>query len=145
MRIVAQRVTRGSVRVDDRVVGEIDHGLVLLIGCGPEDDEDELNFWADKCVNLRVFRDAEGRMNRSVLDVGGAILAISQFTLYGNVRKGRRPSYIGAAPPEQAEPLYNRFVDRLRAHHLQVETGVFGAMMEVEIHNDGPVTLILER
>jgi D-tyrosyl-tRNA(Tyr) deacylase len=144
MRIVLQRVTYGSVRVEGQVVGEIQGpGLVLLIGIGPHDTEAELRFWAEKCVNLRVFPDAEGKMNRSLLDVGGAVLAVSQFTLYGETRKGRRPGFSGAAAPEQAARDYAQFVAYLRASGVMVATGIFQAHMEVTIHNDGPVTLLL--
>lgn len=145
MRIVVQRVSSSKVTVDGQITGQIGPGLMLLIGIAPEDDETTLAWMAEKCINLRIFEDDEGKMNRSLLEIGGAILAISQFTLYGNCQKGRRPSFIEAAPPEIAEPLYERFVELLRGHRVIVETGVFGAHMDVEIHNDGPVTLILER
>jgi D-tyrosyl-tRNA(Tyr) deacylase len=125
--------------------GAIGPGLVLLVGFGQDDTEDELAFWADKCIHLRVFPDSEGKLNRSLTDVNGEVLAISQFTLYGDVKKGRRPSFTGAARPDIAEALYDRFVSMLREHGVRVRTGRFGAMMEVEIHNSGPVTLILER
>jgi D-aminoacyl-tRNA deacylase len=144
MRILLQRVSRAQVEVEGRSVGTIGRGLVLLVGVHQEDGESEAVFCAEKCANLRVFEDDEGRMNRSVLEVGGQVLAVSQFTLYGDCRKGRRPSFIQAARPETAEPLYRCFVDRLRTLDLAVECGIFGADMQVEIHNDGPVTLVVE-
>jgi D-tyrosyl-tRNA(Tyr) deacylase len=145
MRIVVQRVSKGSVSVDGEVVGSIDQGLVLLVGVTHEDGEDEATFLANKVANLRIFPDGEGKFNLSALDVGAEALVVSQFTLYGDARKGRRPSFVKAARPEVAEPLIERFVSLLEEQGLQVETGVFGAMMLVEIHNDGPVTIILER
>jgi D-tyrosyl-tRNA(Tyr) deacylase len=145
MRVVLQRVSRARVRVEERVVGEIGTGLLLLAGFTATDDEQTLAWMADKVVGLRVFTDEEGKMNRSVEEVGGAILVVSQFTLYGDARKGRRPSFIEAAQPEIAIPLYERFVEMLRERGRPVRTGEFGAMMEVELVNDGPVTLILER
>lgn len=145
MKIVAQRVRNARVIVDERTVGEIGEGLVLLIGIRTGDTPEQAEYLANKCVHLRVFEDEAGVMNRSLLDVGGEVLAISQFTLYGNTEKGRRPSYIDAARPEEAEKLYDDFVEKLRAQDLKVETGIFGAMMMVEIHNWGPVTILLER
>jgi len=145
MRIVVQRVLEASVRIDGKTVGQIGPGLVLLIGIHASDTETDMEFWADKCIHLRIFNDEHEKMNRSLLEINGEILAISQFTLYGDARKGRRPSFIDAARPEVAEPLYNGFVGLLREKGIQVATGVFGAMMDVEIHNSGPVTLILER
>lgn len=144
MKVVVQRVGDASVTVDGEAVGAIDAGLVLLVGIGRDDGERELTWMADKIAGLRIFRDDADRMNRSVLEVGGAILAVSQFTLLGNCRKGRRPSFVAAAPPETAEPLFDRFVDLLRARVPRVETGRFGAMMRVALVNDGPVTLVLE-
>lgn len=144
MKIVLQRVSEAEVRVGDDVVGQIGRGLVLLLGVGRQDGEEQARYLAEKCLNLRIFEDSEGKMNRSLLDMGGEILAISQFTLYGDTRKGRRPGFTDAAPPEHAEPLYERFVELLRAAGVKVETGRFGARMSVRIHNDGPVTLILE-
>jgi D-tyrosyl-tRNA(Tyr) deacylase len=145
MRIVVQRVSKGSVSVDGEVVGSIDHGLVLLVGVTHDDGEEEARFLASKIANLRIFPDDEGKFNRSALDVGAEALVISQFTLYGDARKGRRPSFVKAAQPEIAEPLIERLVSFLRDEGLRVETGVFGAMMMVEIHNDGPVTIILDK
>jgi len=145
LRIVLQRVSGSSVTVDGEIVGKIDLGLTLLIGIAPDDTEEKLEWMAKKCVNLRVFADEDGKMNRSLLEIKGEILAISQFTLYGDCRKGRRPSYTHAAAPKIAEPMYQRFVELLKKHCVVVESGVFGAMMDVEIHNDGPVTLVLEQ
>jgi D-tyrosyl-tRNA(Tyr) deacylase len=145
MRIVLQRVSRARVTVEGRVTGEIGRGLLLLAGFTDGDSEDALAWMADKVVGLRIFPDDEGKMNRSVQEVGGGLLVVSQFTLYGDARKGRRPSFGDAARPEIAIPLYERFVALLRATGLAVSTGEFGAMMDVELVNDGPVTLILER
>jgi len=131
--------------VGGRVIGRIDHGLLLIAGFTSADAEDSLVWMADKVLGLRIFADEQGKMNRSVADVDGGLLVVSQFTLYGDTRKGRRPSFIEAAPPEIAIPLYERFVALLRTSGLRVETGEFGAMMDVELVNDGPVTLILER
>lgn len=144
MRIVLQRTSYGSVTVDGEVVGEVEGpSLVLLIGMGREETEQELRFWAQKCVNLRIFPDEAGKMNRSLLEVGGGLLAISQFTLFGDARKGRRPSFTGAGDPGVAKEQYELFVQLLRETGVQVETGVFQAHMDVKIHNDGPVTLVL--
>ncbi len=146
MRAVIQRVTHGTVTVDNQTVGAIDKGLVILLGIGHDDSDAQATWLANKIAGLRIFEDADGKFNRSLLDVGGHALVVSQFTLYGNARKGRRPSFTNAAPPEIAEPLVEHFVDLLReAGVSKVETGVFGARMHVEIFNDGPVTLILER
>lgn len=139
-----QRVSRAVVTVDSEIVGRIGAGLVVLVGVGPDDGEAEVEVLADKLVGLRIFPDDEGRMNRSVQDVGGSVLVVSQFTLYGDARKGRRPSFAGAAPPEVAEPLVAELVARLATAGVQVATGRFGAMMEVDLVNSGPVTLILE-
>lgn len=144
MRVVVQRVKSASVTVDGAVVGEIGQGLLLLVGIKNDDDERAVDFVADKIHGLRIFEDGSGKMNHSVADVGGAILSVSQFTLYGDVSKGRRPNFMEAARPEKAEPLYERFNDRLREKGLHVETGVFGAMMDVALVNDGPVTIIVE-
>jgi D-tyrosyl-tRNA(Tyr) deacylase len=145
MRVVLQRVTRASVRVDDRLVGEIGHGYCLLVGFTEDDTVEEVRWMADKVAGLRVFGDEEGKMNRALLDVGGGVLVVSQFTLYGDTAKGRRPSFVRAARPEVAIPLYDRFVHEFRQRGLTVATGEFGAMMRVTIENDGPVTLLLER
>ncbi len=144
MRALVQRVTKGSVAVDGKVVGAIEQGLVILLGIRTGDTEADACYLAEKCVNLRVFADADSKFNRSLLDVGGGALVISQFTLYGDTRKGRRPGFEEAARPEIAEPLYKCFVQELRRFPIRVAEGVFGAMMLVEIHNDGPVTLMLE-
>ena len=147
MRVVLQRVSRAEVRVDGRVAGAIGTGFVVLVGFAPTDTDEILAWMAEKIVGLRLFADAEDKMNRALADVGGGLLVVSQFTLYGDARKGRRPSFTDAAPPEAAVPLYERFVALLRerAGGLPVATGEFGAMMEVELVNDGPVTLLLER
>lgn len=145
MRIVLQRVSRARVTVEGRSTGEIGEGLLLLVGFKHSDGEAELLWMAEKVSTLRVFRDAEGKMNRSVEDAGGAVLVVSQFTLYGESQKGRRPSFVAAARPEVAVPLYERFVELLRDRGRPVATGEFGASMQVELVNDGPVTLILER
>jgi len=144
VRAVVQRVTQASVEIDGEVVGAIGTGLVVLLGVKPGDDQRAIDFLAEKIANLRIFCDDEGKMNRSLIDVGGAALVVSQFTLYGDCRKGRRPSFIDAAAPEVAEPLYERFVARMREIGLSVETGRFAADMKVGLINDGPVTLILD-
>ena len=144
MKVLLQRVRRAQVLVDSEVKGSIGLGLVLLVGFGHGDDDKALRFCAEKCANLRIFADETGKMNRSVRDVKGSVLAISQFTLYGDCRKGRRPSFVQAAPPEQAGLLYERFISLLQELGLEVARGVFGAHMSVEIINDGPVTLLLE-
>lgn len=145
MRIVLQRVSRASVNIEGKIVGAIDRGFCLLAGFGPSDTTVEVDWLADKVAGLRLFTDADGKMNLGLTEVQGALLVISQFTLYGDTEKGRRPSFIRAARPEVAIPLYQHLLSRLRGHGLRVEAGVFGADMQVEIHNDGPVTLILER
>ena len=145
MRVVLQRVSRAEVRVGDRITGRIDRGFLLLVGFTHGDTEAALAWMADKVVGLRLFADAEDKMNLALGDVGGGLLVVSQFTLYGDAVKGRRPSFIDAARPETAIPLYERFVALLRERVPGVETGEFGAMMDVELVNDGPVTLILER
>lgn len=145
MRVLLQRVSYASVTVDGRVVGEIDRGFVVLLGVTHGDSEAEARWLANKVAGLRLFEDNEGKMNLSLFDVEGAVLVVSQFTLYGDARKGRRPSFTDAARPEQAEPLVDTFVQQLRQRDLPVATGVFGAMMKVEIHNDGPVTLMIEK
>lgn len=147
MRAVLQRVSRAEVRVDGRVTGRIGPGLLVLAGFAPGDTDETLQWMAEKILTLRVFGDAEGKMNLALGDVAGGLLVVSQFTLYGDVSKGRRPSFVGAAPPEAAAALYERFVAVLRERSAgaPVETGVFGAMMDVELVNAGPVTLLLER
>jgi D-aminoacyl-tRNA deacylase len=145
VRALLQRVSRAEVRADGKVLGRIGHGLLILVGFTHSDGEEQLAWMTEKIVGLRIFGDAEQKMNLAVTDVGGAVLVVSQFTLYGNTEKGRRPSFIDAARPEQAIPLYERFVAMFRQRHLPTETGEFGAMMDVELVNDGPVTLWLER
>jgi D-tyrosyl-tRNA(Tyr) deacylase len=145
VRIVLQRVSRASVTIDGKIAGAIDRGFCLLVGFTHRDTPVEAEWMAEKVAGLRLFSDAQDKMNLGLEDVGGALLVISQFTLYGDAQKGRRPSFIDAARPEVAIPLYERFVAELRTRGCRVETGEFGAMMQVEIHNDGPVTLILER
>jgi len=145
LRAVIQRVSEASVTVDGRVVGAIGPGLLALVGIGPTDGPAEVRWMASKIATLRIFEDDDGKMNRSVLDIGGGVLAVSQFTLYGDVRKGRRPSFIGAAHPDLAEPLYRAVLDALRAEGVAlVQGGVFGASMRVALVNEGPVTLILD-
>jgi D-tyrosyl-tRNA(Tyr) deacylase len=145
MRLVIQRVREASVTVDGTITGQIGAGLLVLAGCAPTDDETALAWLARKLVNLRIFGDENGQMNRSVLDVGGQVLVVSQFTLLADARKGNRPSYVAAAPPAVAEPLYERFV-ALVAQELRqpVPTGIFGADMQVRLLNDGPVTIVLD-
>jgi D-aminoacyl-tRNA deacylase len=145
MRVVLQRVSRASVTIDGRTTGSIGRGFCLLVGLTHGDSDATVDWMAEKVAGLRLFSDAEGKMNLGLEEVGGGLLVISQFTLYGDAAKGRRPSFIDAARPEQAIPLYQRFVAALRGRGLEVATGEFGANMQVEIHNDGPVTLILER
>jgi D-tyrosyl-tRNA(Tyr) deacylase len=144
MRAVVQRVHESSVSVDGRVVGRIGTGLLVLVGVGTDDDEDDARQVADKVGSLRCFSDEEGKFNRSIHDVAGSILAISQFTLFGDCRKGRRPSFTEAARPESAVPLYELFVSILRERGIPVETGEFGAHMDVQLINDGPVTLLID-
>ncbi len=145
MRALLQRVSYASVTVDGRIVGQIRRGFVILLGVTHADTEAEADWLARKIAGLRLFEDAQGKMNLALADVGGAVLVVSQFTLYGDARKGRRPSFTHAARPQQAEPLVDAFAEQLRWQGLEVATGVFGAMMQVEIHNDGPVTLMIER
>jgi D-tyrosyl-tRNA(Tyr) deacylase len=145
MRVVLQRVSKASVTIHGRVAGAIDRGFCLLVGFTHGDTGDRVDWMAEKVAGLRLFSDAAGKMNLGLGEVGGAVLVISQFTLYGDAAKGRRPSFIDAARPDIAIPLYERFVAALAARGLRVATGEFGADMEVEIHNDGPVTLILDR
>ncbi len=143
MRAVIQRVSEASVEVDGKIVGAIGNGLVVLLGIHREDTEEDLDYLVKKIPELRIFEDAEGKMNLSLREVQGEILAISQFTLYANTRKGRRPSFVEAAPPEIAEPMYERFIEKLQTSGIRVQRGVFGAMMLVRIFNQGPVTIIL--
>jgi D-aminoacyl-tRNA deacylase len=145
MRVLVQRALRGEVRVGQRVVGRIGRGLVLLVGFTHSDGDDQVRWMAEKIVGLRIFPDDEDKLNRSVTDVGGSLLVVSQFTLYGDAVKGRRPSFVDAARPDAASPLFDRFVGLLRGLNVPVETGEFGANMEVELVNEGPVTLWLER
>jgi D-tyrosyl-tRNA(Tyr) deacylase len=150
VRVLLQRVSRAAVHIREpgapvRTAGRIDRGYLLLVGFTATDGEEHVAWMAEKVVGLRLFADAEGKMNLALADVAGAVLVVSQFTLYGDARKGRRPSFIDAARPEIAIPLYERFVEHLRATGVPVETGEFGAMMDVELVNDGPVTLWLER
>jgi D-tyrosyl-tRNA(Tyr) deacylase len=144
MRALLQRVSRASVTVNEEVVGEIDQGLLVLLGVGQEDSEAQVKTLADKIVHLRIFEDSEGKMNLSLLDIGGSALVVSQFTLYADVRKGRRPSFTAAAPPIIAEPLVERFKAAIATHGITVAEGVFGAHMEVELINSGPVTIWLD-
>jgi len=146
VKIVLQRVSRAEVRVEGEVVGRIGRGHMLLVGFGQGDGAAQIEWMAEKVLGLRVFADSEGKMNLGLEEAGGDLLVVSQFTLYGDTAKGRRPSFVDAAPPAEAEALYDRFVDDLRKRTTRaVETGVFGAMMDVELVNEGPVTLILER
>jgi D-tyrosyl-tRNA(Tyr) deacylase len=145
MRLLIQRVTHSSVTVDNQIVGRCGVGFCILVGVKSDDTQAEAKWLANKAANLRVFEDAAGKMNLSLLDVKGEALVVSQFTLYADAQRGRRPDFIDAARPEQAEPLIDYFVEQLRAEGVPVQTGVFRSMMQVEIHNDGPVTILLER
>jgi len=144
MRAVVQRVSRASVEVDSTIVGDIGAGVLVLLGVASSDTPNDAEYLAEKVANLRIFPDSEGKMNRSVAEAGGSALVVSQFTLYGDARKGRRPSYSDAAPPEKANELYQYFVERLKATGLRVATGTFQAMMQVSLVNDGPVTILLD-
>ena len=145
MRAVIQRTNQqAQVTVDEQVVGSISKGLVVLLGIAPNDGETQMKWMADKIMNLRIFGDEEGKMNLSLIDIQGEMLIVSQFTLYGNCRKGRRPNFTGAAHPDHAKPLYERFCEYVEEQGVGVGRGVFGAMMDVSLHNDGPVTLILD-
>lgn len=144
MKVVVQRCKEAHVDVDGVTVGSIGQGLMLLVGITHEDTDRDIEWMADKLAGLRIFEDESGKMNSSVQDVGGSILSVSQFTLYGDCRKGRRPNFMAAARPEQAEPLYDLFNERLRTLGLEVATGKFGAMMDVHLINDGPVTLVVD-
>jgi D-aminoacyl-tRNA deacylase len=144
MRAVIQRVSRAQVSVNGTVTGEIGRGLVVLLGVGQSDTESDADYLAEKVSGLRVFEDSEGKMNRSLAEVGGAVLLVSQFTLYGDVRRGKRPSFDAAAPPQKARELYAYFLERIRAAGLPCETGRFQEMMQVELVNEGPVTILLD-
>lgn len=144
MRVVLQRSRFAKVEVNGEVTGQIDKGLVLLVGITHEDTKDDVRYVAEKIANLRLFEDGDGKMNLSIFESGGSVLSVSQFTLYGDTRKGRRPSFSEAAKPDVAEPLWEQFNEELRRLNLHVETGIFGAMMDVTLTNDGPVTLLVE-
>jgi len=144
MRAVVQRVKKGSVEIEEKEIGKIEKGLVILLGVGQNDTEKDAEYLAEKIVNLRIFEDKEGKMNLSAKDINGQILVISQFTLYGDCKKGRRPSFISAALPDKAVKLYDYFVKSIKNYGLKIETGEFQAMMLVEIYNDGPVTILLD-
>jgi len=144
MRAVVQRVREACVHIDGEIVGNIGRGILVFVGVGPEDGQEDIRYLAEKIAHLRIFSDDLDKMNNSVLDVGGSILVVSQFTLFGDCRKGRRPSYAGAAPPDKARMLYEAFVEELRRYALPVETGRFQEMMQVHLVNDGPVTLLLD-
>jgi D-aminoacyl-tRNA deacylase len=144
MRAVVQRVTEARVEVEGQTVGDIDTGLLVLLGVSRDDSQEDAEYLVEKIARLRIFTDDEGKMNRSVMETGGALLVVSQFTLYGDVRRGRRPSYSDAASPELANSLYEYFVEQLRLYGLKVETGVFQAMMKISLTNDGPVTILLD-
>ena len=144
MRAVVQRVTRARVTAQEEVTGKIDRGLLVLIGIGAADTEADADYLADKIAGLRIFEDEHGKMNLGLSEIGGSVLAVSQFTLYGDVRRGKRPSFDAAAPPEKARTLYEYFVERIRATGLRCETGRFQEMMQVELVNDGPVTILLD-
>lgn len=144
MRAVIQRVSKASVTVEEQIAGEIKQGLVVLLGIRGADNRSDLQWLAEKIVHLRIFEDKEGKMNRSLKDIEGEMLIISQFTLYGDCRKGRRPGFSSAAPPGIAEPLYQQFIDEVKSKDIQVATGIFQAAMEVALVNDGPVTLLVD-
>lgn len=145
MRVLVQRVTSANVKVDNKIVGEINHGLLLLVGFTQSDTSKEIDYMVDKVINLRIFDDENGVMNKSLLDTKGSLLSISQFTLYADATKGRRPSYINALNGDKAIVLYNEFNKKLKEKNIQVATGIFGADMQVELINDGPITIMLEK
>lgn len=145
MKVLIQRVSAASVVVNDEIVGKIGSGLLMFIGIAQEDTEEKLNWLCEKCVHLRIFEDDQGKMNKSLIEEKGQVLAISQFTLLANTTKGRRPSYINAAEPQKGEQFYKQFVQKLKNYNIKVETGIFGAMMDVKLVNHGPVTIMLER
>ena len=145
MRLLIQRVSHASVKVEQKTISQIGNGLLILLGIGRGDGEEQVSSLAEKTANLRIFEDEQGKTNLSILDVKGEAIVVSQFTLYADTRKGRRPSFIDAALPEVASPLVDRFVDLLRSHGVPTQTGQFGAHMDVEIHNNGPVTIWLEK
>jgi len=144
LRAVVQRVSRAEVRVDGKATGKISNGLCVLLGVHREDEQDDIRWMAEKLVNLRIFEDDSGKMNRSLLDVGGSLLVVSQFTLYGDCRKGRRPSFVEAAGPDKAKAFYENFIEMVRSMGIQTAEGVFQAMMDVELTNQGPVTLVVD-
>lgn len=145
MKVVIQRVKSSSVSVADEIVGEINQGLLILLGITHDDTKDQCDWLANKIINMRIFSDSEDKLNLSVKDIAGSILLISQFTLYAEAEKGNRPSFTSAARPETAKPLYEYFIDKLKANDIPVESGIFGADMQVKLINDGPITIILER
>lgn len=144
MRALLQRVSQASVTIDEQIVGQIGRGLLVLLGVGQDDSQVQVKTLADKIVHLRIFEDSQGKMNRSLLDIGGEVLVVSQFTLYADTRKGRRPSFTDAAPPALAQPIVEQFKNTLAAYGLKIESGVFGAHMHIELLNDGPVTIWLD-
>ena len=144
MRAVIQRVQRASVTIDDRTHGAISQGMVVLLGIGASDTQKDLHWLVEKVINLRIFDDQQGKMNRSLADIAGEMLIISQFTLYGDCRKGRRPGFSAAAPPEVAEPLYRQFIEEVQSRQIKIATGIFQAAMQVELVNDGPVTILVD-
>lgn len=144
VRGVVQRVKRAKVSVDNNVIGQIDHGIMLLLGVDESDEEKDLEYMCDKVVNLRIFEDENGKMNKSLMDVNGSLLVVSQFTLLGDARKGRRPSFIQAAVPDKAIPMYEKFISNMKNLNIVTQSGEFGADMQVELVNDGPVTILLD-
>lgn len=144
MRAVVQRVKGANVKIEDKIIGKIDHGILLLLGVEEADEEKDLEYMCDKVPNLRIFEDENGKMNRSLIDVEGSILVISQFTLLGDARKGRRPSFTAAANPTKAIPMYEKFIEEMKDKNIVTQTGEFGATMQVELINDGPVTILLD-